>query len=82
MRRPHSIADRSRDLRDQSQHNDHRLPHENFRLPLQEARTKARQVLNEGPAGGYTTIIENWRQLSDGQIEFTIRRLPTARIDG
>ena len=62
MRRPHSIADRSR---------------ENFRLPFQEARTKARQVLNECPAGGYTTIIENWRQLSDGQIEFAVRRLPT-----
>jgi hypothetical protein len=54
------------------------LAHENFRLPLQEARTKARQFLNESPAGGYTTIIENWRQLSDGQIEFAIRRLPTA----
>jgi len=76
MRRPHSIADRSRALGDQR--NDDRLAHEDFRLPLQEARTKARQVLNEGPAGGYTTIIENWRQLSDGQIEFTIRRLPAA----
>ena len=75
MRRPHSIADRSRDLRDLSKRNDYRLPHENFRLPLQEARSKARQVLNESPAGGYTTIIENWRQLSDGQIEFTIRRV-------
>ena len=35
--------------------------HENFKLPLQEARIKARQFLNESPAGGYTTIIENWR---------------------
>jgi len=51
---------------------------ENFRLPLQEARIKARQLLNESPAGGYATIIENWRQLSDGQIEFAVRRLPTA----
>ena len=71
MRRPHSIADRSRALGDQR--NDDRLAHEDFRLPLQEARTKARQVLNEGPAGGYTTVIENWRRatvrsnlLSDG----------------
>ena len=77
MRRPHSIADCSRDLRDQSKRNDDRSPHENFRLPVQEARTMARQFLNESPAGGFTTIIENWRQLSDGQIEFTIRRLPT-----
>jgi hypothetical protein len=71
------IADWSGDLRDQSERSDDRLPHEIFRLPVQEARTKARQFLNESPAGGYTTIIENWRQLSDGQIEFTIRRLPT-----
>ena len=74
LRRP--VESASRALRDQR--NDDHLAHENFRLPLQEARTKARQVLNEGPAGGYTTIIENWRQLSDGQIEFTIRRLPAA----
>ena len=78
MRRPHSIADRSRDLRDQSKLNDDRLPHENFRLPVEEARTKARQVLNESSVGGYTTIIENWRQLSDGKVEFAVRRLPIA----
>ena len=53
---------------------------ENFRLPLQEARTKARQVLNERPAGGYVSIVENWRQLSDGQIEFAVRRLPMAGL--
>jgi hypothetical protein len=40
------------------------LARENFRLPLQEARTKARQFINESPAGGYTTIIEDWHQLS------------------
>ena len=78
MRRPHSIAARSRDVRDQGKRNDDRLPHENFRLPVQEARSKARQVLSESPVGGYTAIIENWRQLSDGQIEFAVRRLPTA----
>jgi hypothetical protein len=75
MRRPHSIADRSRDLRDLSKRSDERLLYENFKLPLQEARSKARQILNESPAGGYTTIIENWRQLTDGQIEFTTRRV-------
>ncbi len=50
---------------------------ENFRLPLQEARSKARQFLSKSPADGYATIIENWRQLPDGQIEFAVRRLPT-----
>ena len=38
MRRPHGIADWSRDLRAQSERSDDRLPHENFRLPVQEAR--------------------------------------------
>jgi len=78
MRRPHNIADRSRDVRDLSKRNDDRLSYENFRLPVQEARTKARQVLNESAVGACTAIIENWRQLSDGQIEFAVRRLPTA----
>ena len=78
MRRPHCIADRSRAVSDLSKGNDDRLLHENFRLPVQEARTKARQVLDESAVGGHTTIIENWRQLSDGQIEFAVRRLPTA----
>jgi hypothetical protein len=29
-------------------------------------------------AGGYMTIVENWRQLPDGQVQFTMRRLPAA----
>jgi hypothetical protein len=48
-----------------------------FKLPLHAARLKARQILDEYPAGGYMTIVENWRQPPDGQIEFTMRRLPT-----
>jgi hypothetical protein len=47
-------------------------------LPLQAARLKARQILDEFPVGGYSAVVENWRQLPDGQIEFTMRRLPTA----
>ncbi len=42
------------------------------------ARLKARRILDEYPAGGYMTIVENWCQLPDGQIVFTVRRLPTA----
>jgi hypothetical protein len=47
---------------------------ETFTLPLHAARLKARRTLDAYPG----TVIENWRQLSDGQIEFTMRRLPTA----
>ena len=79
MRRPRSIAERARYLPDLSQPDDDRLSHEIFRLPLEDARTKARQFIDESPAGGYMTIVENWRQLSGGQIEFTVRRLQTAR---
>jgi hypothetical protein len=48
-----------------------------FTLPLDAARLKARQILGQSRAGGYTTIVENWRQLPDGRIEFVMRQLPT-----
>jgi hypothetical protein len=53
-------------------------PQEIFTLPIDAARVKAREILDQCPSGGYTPIVENWRQLPDGQIEFTMRRLPTA----
>jgi hypothetical protein len=49
-----------------------------FKLPLELARAKVRGFLNETPLGGYSTIVEHWCQLPDGQIEFTVRRLRTA----
>ena len=51
---------------------------ETFTLPREEARAKAREILQRYPAGGYSTTVEFWRKLDDGQIEFTMRRLPTA----
>jgi hypothetical protein len=47
-----------------------------FRLPVEAARTKVREILKQFPQGGYMTVVEQWRQLSDGQIEFTVQRLP------
>jgi hypothetical protein len=49
-----------------------------FTLPLDAARLKAREILNEFPRAGYMAVVENWRQLPDGQIEFTMRHLPAA----
>ena len=46
-----------------------------FTLPVAEARTKAREIINRVPTNGIIPIIENWRQRSDGQIEFTVRSL-------
>jgi hypothetical protein len=46
-----------------------------FTLPVDVARIKAREIINQSPHSGYTMVLENWRQLPDGQIEFTMRRL-------
>jgi hypothetical protein len=78
MKRPRDLADRSRELRHLRKLKDDGFLRETFTLPLHVARLKARQILDEYPAGGYMTVVENWRQLPDGQIEFTMRRLPTA----
>ena len=48
-----------------------------FRLPIESARLKAREILDQFPQAGYAAVVENWRQLPDGQIEFTTRHLPT-----
>ena len=49
-----------------------------FTLPRSEARDKAREWFVKYPKAAYMTEIEFWRELADGQIEFTIRRLPSA----
>lgn len=79
MRRPRGIAERSRELRDLRRLDPDGFLHETFTLPVEAARAKAREIIDEFPAGGYMTIVEKWRQRpTDGQIEFTVRRLPTA----
>jgi hypothetical protein len=51
---------------------------ESFTLPRDEARVKAREWFDRYPKAAYSTEIEFWRELEDGRIEFTMRRLPTA----
>jgi hypothetical protein len=48
-----------------------------FTLPIEAARLKAREILHQFPQAGNATVVENWRQLPDGQIKFTMRNLPT-----
>ena len=55
-----------------------RLPPETLTLPVDAARLKAREILHQFPQGSYLPIVENWRQLPDEQIAFTIRHLPVA----
>jgi hypothetical protein len=45
-------------------------------LPLDAARSKAREIIDQAPQRGFTPTIEKWRQLPDGQIEFAIRHFP------
>jgi hypothetical protein len=49
-----------------------------FTLPREDARAKAREILDRYPKAAYMTAIESWRELPGDRIEFTMRRLPTA----
>ena len=66
--RPRDLADRMSGV----------AQREIFTLPVDAARLKAREIIDQSPQSGYQPIVENWRQLSDGTIEFTMRRLPAA----
>ncbi len=72
------VATRSRELKDLRRLDPDGFLREILTLPVEEARARACNFLREYPAGGYRTIVEHWRQLPDGQIQFTMRRLPTA----
>ena len=51
---------------------------ETFSLPRVAAREKAREMFQRYPKAAYMTAIESWRELPGGDIEFTMRRLPSA----
>jgi hypothetical protein len=68
--RPSGLADRKSTTRRQSS--------EDFTLPLDAARKKAREVINQSAPSRLIPIVENWRQLPDGQIKFTVRCLLAA----
>ncbi len=79
-RRPQDLAERAsrrRATRADSSRTD-TWRRESFTLPREEARQKAREFFDRYPKAAYLTEIEFWRELSDGQIEFTMRRLPSA----
>jgi hypothetical protein len=49
-----------------------------FTLPRDKARAKARDFLTRYPKQAYMSTVESWRELPGGDIEFTMRRLPSA----
>jgi hypothetical protein len=78
MKRPQHLADRSRFQSDRRKIENDEFAIETFTLPLEAARLKVRDILGGTAQRGDPGIVERWRQLPDGQIEFTMRRLSTA----
>ena len=75
------MADRPRDLAERMSRRrqpDDGFLRESFTLPRLAARAKAREFLDSYPAAGYMSKVESWRELPGGEIEFTMRRLPSA----
>jgi hypothetical protein len=79
IRRPADLAGRAaqRLARDRNQRAEG-FRRETFALPREAARAKARDMFQRYPKAAYMTEIESWRELPDGRIEFTMRRLPSA----
>ncbi|MFZ1968281.1 MAG: hypothetical protein WBG16_00595 [Bradyrhizobium sp.] len=70
--RPRDLADRMAKRRPDG------FVRETFSLPREQARAKARAFLRSYPSAAYMSGVDRWRELPDGSIEFTMRRLPTA----
>ena len=49
-----------------------------FTMPLDAARCKAREIINQSPQNGFAAVVQSWRQLPDGQIEFEMRHFPNS----
>jgi hypothetical protein len=72
--RPRDLADRMASRRKP----DDGYLRETFTLPRDKARTKARDFLTRYPKAAYMSGVESWRELPGDEIEFTMRRLPSA----
>jgi hypothetical protein len=72
--RPRDLADRMAKRRKP----DDGYLRQTFILPREQARTRARDFLTRFPKAGYMSAVESWRELPGGDIEFTMRRLPSA----
>ena len=73
--RPRDLADRMADRRKKL---DDGYLRETFTLPRDKARIRARDFLTRYPKAAYMSGVESWRELPDGDIEFTMRRLRSA----
>jgi hypothetical protein len=78
MDRPRLLSDRFRSHSDRRKIENGHVVSETFTLPLEVARLKVRDIIDGISRRGYQEIVERWRQLPNGQIEFTVRNLPVA----
>lgn len=76
-RNPRDQADRMSTRRREARANDG-FVRETYTLPREEARVRARAILDHWPAAANMTAVETWRELPGGEIEFTMRRLRSA----
>jgi hypothetical protein len=78
MDRPRCLSDRLRLHSDRRKIENDDVVLETFTLSLEAARLKVRAVIDGISRRGYQEIVERWRQLPNGQIEFSVRHLPVA----
>ena len=71
------LADGMRDHRAQHRAHDGSV-RETFNQPRDDARQTARAFLDRYPKAAYMSEVEHWRELPNGRVEFTMRRLLTA----
>jgi hypothetical protein len=76
--RPRDLANRMADRRSVRRKPDDGYLRETFTLPREQARRRARDFLDRYPKEGYMSVVESWRELPGGEIEFTMRRLRSA----
>jgi hypothetical protein len=76
--RPRDLADRMADRAARRRKPDDGYLRQTFTLPRERARTAARDFLTRYPKEAYMSGVESWRELPGGEIEFTMRRLPSA----
>lgn len=78
--RPRDLASRMADRRGRAAKAslDDGFVRETFTLPREAARRRARDFLDRYPKEAYMSSVERWRELPDGAIEFTMRRLASA----
>ncbi|MBX9646678.1 MAG: hypothetical protein K2X57_06450 [Xanthobacteraceae bacterium] len=76
--RPRDLASRMAGRRQPGRKPDDGYLRETFTLPRDKARSRARDFLSRYPKAAYMSSVESWRELPDGDIEFTMRRLASA----